>query len=63
MTAQHACRCYQQVTCKAVTIRNLSTANELVDSAIAAALQEKKPVLIQVTPSATQMAPQHCIWC
>lgn len=45
---QHACRCYQQVTCKAVTIRNLSTANELVDTAIAAALQEKKPVLIQV---------------
>lgn len=31
-----------------MTIRNLSTANELVDSAIAAALQEKKPVLIQV---------------
>ncbi|CAK0787699.1 hypothetical protein CVIRNUC_010921 [Coccomyxa viridis] len=41
-------RCFEQVTCKAVTIRNLSTANELVDTAIAAAMQEKKPVLIQV---------------
>lgn len=47
-TGDDACRCYQQVTCKCVTIRNLSTANELVDTAIAAALQEKKPVLIQV---------------
>ena len=47
-TMERACRCYQQVTCKCVTIRNLSTANELVDTAIAAALQEKKPVLIQV---------------
>ena len=31
-----------------MTIRNLETANELVDTAIAAAMQEKKPVLIQV---------------
>ena len=48
MTVQRACRCFEQVTCKAVTIRNLNTANELVDTAIAAAMQEKKPVLIQV---------------
>lgn len=52
---QHACRCFEQVTCKAVTIRNLETANELVDSAIAAAMQEKKPVLIQVCSPLTDL--------
>ena len=61
---QHACRCYQQVTCKAVTIRNLSTANELVDTAIAAALQEKKPVLIQVRlKTENHAAPSACPSC
>ena len=50
------CRCFEQVTCKAVTIRNLSTANELVDTAIAAAMQEKKPVLIQVCSPLTCMS-------
>lgn len=53
---QHTCRCFQQVTCKAVTIRNLSTANELVDTAIAAALQEKKPALIQVLLNTVHVA-------
>ena len=52
---QHVRRCYQQVTCKAVTIRNLDTANELVDSAIAEAIHQKKPVLIQVDLSASKM--------
>ena len=55
MTVQHACRCFEQVTCKAVTIRNLNTANELVDTAIAAAMQEKKPVLIQVCSPLTYL--------
>ena len=57
MTVQHACRCFEQVTCKAVTIRNLNTANELVDTAIAAAMQEKKPVLIQVCSLVCMQCP------
>ena len=69
MTVQHACRCFEQVTCKAVTIRNLNTANELVDTAIAAAMQEKKPVLIQVCfplicqPACNALGPGSCDGC
>lgn len=43
----HACRCFKEVTCCAVTIRSLGTAVELIDHAISEALLKKKPVHIQ----------------
>ncbi|KAL2633294.1 hypothetical protein R1flu_004773 [Riccia fluitans] len=42
-------RCFEQVTCAQVVVKDLEDAHELIDSAISTALQQSKPVYISVS--------------
>ncbi|XP_027933539.1 pyruvate decarboxylase 1-like [Vigna unguiculata] len=51
-------RCFQPVTCHQAVVNNLEDAHELIDTAIATALRESKPVYISIASNLVSI-PHH----